>query len=62
MSPHVLTMIVMLANGDIVETRIGTLANQPLCDLAGFGVAKVLVEDDPALTVGWTCNPEGVSA
>lgn len=62
MSPHILTLIVMLANGDIVETRIGTLANQPFCELAGLGMTRILIEENPSLTVGWTCKPEGTAA
>lgn len=62
MSPHILTVVILLANGDIVETRVGVRDNRPFCDLAGKGVADVLVEDDPTLIVGWTCAPEGVAA
>lgn len=62
MTPHVLTMIVMLANGSILETRIGTVVNLPICNLAGLGISRVLLEEDPSLTVGWTCEPEGLGA
>lgn len=62
MSPHVLTLILMLGNGDIVATRVGVIANRPICDLAGLGIANVLVEEDPTLTVAWTCEPEGEAA
>lgn len=62
MSPHILTMIVLLANGDVVETRMGVLANRPFCELAGSGIAHVLIAEDPELVVGWSCEPEGVAA
>ncbi len=62
MSPHILTMIVLLANGDVRETRIGVMDNRPFCDLAGLGVTRVLVAKDPTLVVGWTCEPVGVRA
>lgn len=59
MSPHALTIILMLSNGQMVETRVGTLDNLPFCDLAGLGIATVLTQQDPTLAVGWRCDPVG---
>lgn len=62
MTPHVLTLIVMLANGDVSERRIGVIDNQPLCEAVGTILTRAVVGSDPSLTVGWVCEPEGVDA
>lgn len=62
MNPHILTIIVLLANGDVSEQRIGVIDNQSLCEAVGTILTRAVVVSDPTLTAAWVCEAEGIDA
>lgn len=57
-----LTILMIGPDGSSVQTEVGTMVNEPICDIAGEGFAMVLREETPGLVVMWKCEPLGVSA
>lgn len=57
-----LTILMVMTDGSTVQTEVGVMANQPICDIAGLGFATVLQAETPGLVVAWTCKPAGVAA
>ena len=58
----VLTILMIMTDGTAVETEVGIMANEPICDIAGLGFATVLQAETPGLVVAWSCDHTGVAA
>lgn len=58
-------MLVLTISGesDQAEVRAGLLATEPLCEMAGAGIAAALTERVAGVVVTWTCaaQPLGVA-
>lgn len=57
-----LTVFMIMADGSVVQTEVGVMADQPICHIAGLGFANVLRAETPGLVVAWSCNQIGVVA
>lgn len=58
----VLTILMIMTDGSAVETKVGIMVNEPICDIAGLGFATVLQAETPGLVVAWSCVAQGVAA
>ena len=56
----VLTVYMISPDGSAIETRVGTIVSEDVCNVAGQGIASVLIDEDPALVVAWSCTPAAV--
>jgi hypothetical protein len=56
-----LTILMIMADGTAVQTEVGVMANEPICDIAGQGFAAVLQAETPGMIVAWSCERMGVS-
>lgn len=52
-------LLVLTVSGDVdtVQVRAGAMATEPLCQMAGDGVATELMRRVDGVTVTWTCQP-----
>ena len=62
MTPHILTVFLFFADGSTVETRMGVMVSEDMCDVTGRALVASLSVEKPEIAVGWTCEPEGVAA
>ena len=58
----VLTILMILTDGSAVQTEVGIMASEPICDMAGLGFATVLQAETPGLVVAWSWVAQGVAA
>lgn len=41
-----------------IDQRVGLMATPEACEIAGQGMALILMARVPDVAVGWTCTPE----
>ncbi len=58
----VLTVLMVMTDGSAVQTQVGVMVNEPICDIAGQGFAAVLEAETPGIVVAWSCDQTGVAA
>ena len=56
-----LTIFMIGPDGSAVQTEVGVMVNEPICDIAGQGFAMVLEAETPGLVVAWSCDQTGVA-
>jgi hypothetical protein len=54
-----LTIWLITADGQVYDNQVGVMADEKICEIAGSGFQRVLVDEDPAVTVAWKCEPLG---
>lgn len=50
-----LTILMISPDGTAVQTRAGLMISEEVCDLAGAGISTIVLKEDPALFVAWSC-------
>lgn len=56
-----LTVWMITSDGTVSQVPVGVMVDKPICEIAGSGFERVLVAEDPTVTVMWKCEALGAA-
>lgn len=48
-------VLIIVSGGEVSHIKAGTMASEPICNIAGAGMGTVMHQANPAIGVGWVC-------